>query len=138
MKKSGFTLVELMVSLSLLAVLGGSMFYAFGVELKLWQKLTDSMAEQQIINSAMAQIVNDVRSAREIVYSASGDDLILLVGADRIEYSLVNEKLRRKKNDRSSYLTDIGEIKEFAVAYPTTRLVEVSLNNNKARAFLRN
>ena len=138
MKRGGFTLVELMISLSILTVLAGSMFYAFGVELRFWQKLTANMTEQQMVNNVMARIVSDIRSAREIVYSATGDDLILLVGQDRIEYSLTNQKLRRRKNNRSSYLTDIGEITAFSVAYPTTRLIEIKVNNDKTRAGLRN
>lgn len=138
MKGRGFTLVELMISLSILSVLAGSMFYAFGVELKFWQRLTANMIDQQMINNVMTRVVSDIRSAREVIYSATGEDLILLVGQDRIEYSLINQKLRRKKNNNSSYLTDVGEIAAFSVAYPTTRLVEVQINNDRTRTFLRN
>ncbi|MBU0671599.1 MAG: prepilin-type N-terminal cleavage/methylation domain-containing protein [Candidatus Margulisbacteria bacterium] len=138
MRKKGFTLVELVVALTIFGLLLGGIYFAFGVELKFWQSIANAGAKQQISNLVLSRMISDIRSAKELIFSANGDELILMIGADRIEYSITNNKVLRKKNNFSVYLTDQGELQTLSVAYPTTRMVEIMLGNLTARASLRN
>lgn len=136
--RPGFSLVELIVSLSIFAMLSVSILYVFGTELKLSKKITGASQKQQLLNAVLTRISQDIRAAWTVLPSSDENKLILSVEADSIEYSLINEKVRRKKNNYSSYLTDTGEVKAFSFSYPVSRIVEVHLDNSKTRYLLRN
>ena len=138
MRKNGFTLVELIVSLTIFALLLGCMFYAFGVELRFWDKIVMKSEKQQIANIVITRMTQDIRSAAKILAGSNSDKLLLMVGSDTIEYSLTNDKVRRKKNNYSSYLTMEGDIEQLSFSYPTAKLVEINIDDYKTRIGLRN
>ena len=138
MLKKGFTLVELIIALTIFALLSGGIYYALGTELDFWQRVVSQAEKQQINNAVMHRLVRDIRAAEEIMPSSDNFDLRLKHGAEIIEYTLVNQKVRRKKNLSASYLTDINEVTELFFAYPAPGLVEVYLNDLVTRAALRN
>jgi prepilin-type N-terminal cleavage/methylation domain-containing protein len=136
--RRGFSLVELIVSLSIFAMLSVSILYVFGSELKLSKKITGISEKQQLVNAVMDRISRDIRAACAILPSSDENKLVLSAEADSIEYSLINEKVRRKKNNFSSYLSDTGDIKALSFAYPLSRMVEVDLDGSLTKFMLRN
>ena len=138
MRRTGFTLIELIVSLTIFAMILGSIFYVLGVELKYWKKFVACGEKQQIANMVLARIARDVRGASNIIPSSGSQVLLLSVGGETVEYSLVDKKVRRKKNASSSYLTDIGDIKTLSFLYPTSKSVEISLENITTSVGMRN
>ncbi|MBN2058208.1 MAG: prepilin-type N-terminal cleavage/methylation domain-containing protein [Candidatus Saganbacteria bacterium] len=134
----GFTLIEMIIAFTLLAMVMGGIFHAASVELAFWQRVALASTRQQAVDHCLGSIVRDIHSAGEIIFSATGDELILLAGPDRIEYSLNSGKLCRKKNGRAAYLTDVGQVGQFSVSYPSTRRIEFMLDEYIGQAALRN
>lgn len=138
MRRKGFTLVELIISLTIFAMILVSTFYVLGVELRYWKKFVTDGEKQQIANMVITRIARDVRSASEVTPSSASQILLLSAGGETIEYSLIEKKVRRKKNAASSYLTDINDIKTLSFLYPTSNSVEISLENITTMVSLRN
>ncbi|NQT29796.1 MAG: type II secretion system protein [Candidatus Saganbacteria bacterium] len=138
MKRRAFTLVELVVALAIFSLLLGGIFYALFTELTIWNKLVAQAETQQITNAVLSKMTSDVRSASEILPASNSTTLALTVKTDEIEYSLANDKIRRKKNGHSSYLTDENDIDSLSFSYPESNFVEVGIGNFNAGAFLRN
>lgn len=138
MKRNGFTLVELLISLSILTLLSGAMYYALGVELNLWKRIVGAGEKQQIANFVLTRIVRDARSASQIFPASNNQKLLLKIGPDSIEYTLINQKIRRKKNNYSAYLTDKGDLQTLSFSYPNAKQVEIKLDGFKGMASLRN
>jgi prepilin-type N-terminal cleavage/methylation domain-containing protein len=138
MRTKGFTLVEMIVALSIFAMLMGSVLHILDIELKLWNRLVLISEKQQISNLVLTRVVRDVRAAREIGPASSNEELVLNIGEDTIEYALVNKKVRRRKNGRSSYLTDADDLKELSFSYPAYKIVGIKLGDNTTRVYLRN
>ena len=137
-KKPGFTLVELLISLAILTLLSGSMFYVFRFELRHWERIVQKSENQHIANLVLTKLAGDIRAAKEILPVSDQAELILACPAHTIEYTLLNQKVRRKKDAYSSYLTDAGEVRDLTFSYPSNNLVEISLDGFKARFYLRN
>ncbi|OGC25654.1 hypothetical protein A2291_04490 [candidate division WOR-1 bacterium RIFOXYB2_FULL_42_35] len=136
--KLGFTLVELLVSLCIFSVLSGAMFFALGSQLRNWKRVAAFCESAQINNFALSGITTDIRAAAEIIPTSGQDMLILKIGADVIEYSLSDKKIKRRKNNYSAYLTDVNEVKQLTFDYPEAKLVRVSTEAFTAQAAIRN
>ena len=136
--RRGFSLVELIVALSIFAMLSASILYVFGTELKIAKKIAAASQKRQLVNAVMARISQDIRAASAILPSSIPSKLLLSIEADSIEYSVVNQKVRRKKNGYSAYLTDKGELMSLSFVYPLNKLVEVNLDGAKTKYALRN
>jgi prepilin-type N-terminal cleavage/methylation domain-containing protein len=138
MRRKAFTLVELILALTIFAMMLGGLFYAFGVELKFWDKVVVSSSRQQVAAQVMAQLTRDIRSAYIIVPGSNSKELALKVGTSIIGYTLMNDKVRREKDGRAAYLTDQHEVLNLSFAYPAANLVEVKLDEFSTRITLRN
>jgi len=138
MTKKGFTLVELIISLVILSMLFGAAYFALGIQIRLWHKIVSAAEKQQAMNAVLTRIVNDVRAAGEILPSSDSQTLSLKLGGEAVEYALIDQKVRRKKNGTSSYLTDRGELAELSFSYPDIDRVEVELEGLETGAALRN
>lgn len=137
-KRKGFTLVELLISLIIFSMLLGSMFYALSVELDFWRRITNAGEKQQIANLVLIRITRDIRSATKILPTSNNYKLLLKIGSDSIEYTFFNRKVRRKKNSYSAYLTDKEDLQALLFSYPSAKQVEIELDGFKTKAFLRN
>lgn len=136
--KRAFTLVELLISLSIFSLLLGGIFYALGVELKLWQKAASACQRQQIANAVLTRMVSDIRSAKEVMPASDPEKLELKIEADTVEYSFAEGKIRRRKNGTTAYLTERDDTGPPSFAYPGTKLVEVKLEDFMTKAGTRN
>ena len=138
MKRNGFTLIEMLVSLTVLFVALGAIFYALGAEIKLWDRIATSIEKQQLSEAVLSRMTRDIRSASEILSASNRQNLFLRIGADTIDYSLSEEKVKRSKNGAAAYLTVENEIKELSFLYPTADLVVIKTEELTTKVFLRN
>ncbi len=76
--------------------------------------------------------------AKEVLPGSDQDTLQLQLGTDTIEYSLSNNKVKRKKNNYSSYLTDVDDIKNLSFSFPGPGLAAVSIEGLSTTVYLRN
>lgn len=118
MNRKAFTLVELLVAMSILTVLLGAMFYVFSGQIKFWRRTAAQAERYQVINSVLTRLALDVRAANEILPGSDQALLRLKAGTDIIEYSLSTAKVKRKLNSYSAYLTVEDEIAFLSFAYP--------------------
>ncbi|MBU1026483.1 MAG: prepilin-type N-terminal cleavage/methylation domain-containing protein, partial [Candidatus Margulisbacteria bacterium] len=65
--RSGFTLVELIIGLSIFALLMGTIFFTFGQELNLWDRLVSAIEGDQIGTMVISKITTDIKSADKIL-----------------------------------------------------------------------
>ena len=138
MKSKGFTLVELILSLAIFSLLLGSFFYVFEVELGCWKRMVASAEKQQVASVVLSRITRDARAAREFLPGSDQNRLRLKIGSETIEYGLLEQKVRRKKNQHSAYLTSPGEIGALSFSYPQEKLLEIKVDNFATRIALRN
>ena len=138
MKKNGFTLVELLISMAISVMLIGGMLYAFSAEFSLWKRIVAASEKQQIANMVLSRIIRDTRSADKILTASSTSALSLKVRTESIEYSLADNKIRRKKDGFSCYLTAAGDLAKLSFSYPGAKQVEIEVEDIKAKALLRN
>ncbi|MDD5593144.1 MAG: type II secretion system protein [Candidatus Margulisbacteria bacterium] len=122
----GFTLVELVIALTLMAALAGSVFYSFGTGLRAWRKIAGSAQKLQIENITAERLGREIRSG-SILSGSTSQEIFIKVGPDVVSYRLVENKIRRKKNGGSAYLTSDGEIARLSFDYPAAGLAEVSI-----------
>jgi len=137
MKKQGFTLVELMIALSLSAVLLAGIFFSFGQGIRNWRIIVKSASNLQIENLIAERITSDIRAASEISAGSSSEEVVLKNEIETIGYKLVDRKVRRKKGTSISYLTSEDEVRKLFFAYPAAGVVEVKLDDFAWKAAVR-
>ena len=123
----GFTLVELIIAMSLMTALAGGALYAFGGGLRNWRKISSRAATLQIENITAERLCRDIRGSA-IMTSSTSEEISLKIGADVISYKLESGKVRKKKGSSSAYLTSENEIKKLAFSYPSANLACVTLD----------
>ncbi len=136
--RKGFTLVELIVSLSLMMILAGGMFFALGQGLRGWRKIAGRAEELQIKNLAAERITGDIRFADQILAGSGSQEIILKINSDQISYKLVERKVRRKKGTVTAYLTCEDEVKNLSFSYPAADKVQIILDELAWKVGLRN
>ncbi|MFA5839675.1 MAG: prepilin-type N-terminal cleavage/methylation domain-containing protein [Candidatus Margulisiibacteriota bacterium] len=136
--RKGFSLVEMIIALSLFACLFCSLYYFTGQSIRFWQRAADNCSHQQTENFVLEQIITAVRQSDQIMPTSSTSTLILSSEGENLQYSLTNHKVQRKKNGSIGYLTDENEINQLSFAYPSAKRVQISLETVSAEAYMRN
>ena len=135
--KKGFTLVELIIALTLLTALTGALFGAFAQDLRSWRKITDRAAQLQTQNIVAERLCREIRSAALLPGSSSAE-LLLRVGSETVSYSLYADKIRRKKGGSTAYWTSEREIKRLEFSYFPDGRIGVLLDDIAFTAAARN
>ncbi|MFA5113160.1 MAG: type II secretion system protein [Candidatus Margulisiibacteriota bacterium] len=112
MTRRGFTLVELVVALTLFALVAGTITLAFGSYWRNWRKLTKQASLAQIKNLVAERITTDLRA-----------------GDPTIAYSYEAGKVQRRKNGTVAYLTSPGEIGRLLFTPLAAKRVVVQLDD---------
>lgn len=136
--RQGFTLIELIISLIIFSIFLSGVLYSFNVDLGFWRKTVAQCEKEQITGFVLARITRDIRTAKAVLPGSDRDTLQLQVGTDIIEYSISNNKVKRKKNNYSSYLTDVDDIKNLSFSFPGPGLVAVTIADLSTTIYLRN
>lgn len=135
--KKGFTLIELIISLTILTLVMGSSFYLLGTVLKSWNKTSKQTENLQIAQLVLDKISRDIRNAKGIKSGSSASELILDYGTKTVSYLYQNSKVGRKET-KVDYLTDVDDIKSLSFAYPKPKLVEINLDSWEVSILCRN
>ena len=137
MKRSGFTLIEILIALTLASLVFLAGFLMLSTFLKTYNKLSFDVDLLQIRQYVLTQMTREVRSADSIKNSTAAI-LVIKNGTSTIQYELTAGKVRRKKDASSAYLTEAGQVKKLAFSYPTTGMVIIALDDLSTGAFCRN
>lgn len=126
MKRRGFTLLELLISISLLVMISSAIFYAFSSTFHNWRQVTRrvEVVEQR---SALGQmLLEEVRAAKSIDPASNQSRLVLQTGNGTMVYAF-----------QAGYLTRNGEkvslagvLKEVLFSYPRPSLVRIVLSSD--------
>ena len=135
--KKGFTLVELVIALTLLTALFSGLFYSFGQGLRTWGKVVQQAERRQIESIVAERICRDIRLGM-ILSGSTSAEIFLKVGSETFSYRLIENKIRRKTGVSSVYFTSDGEIKKLEFSYPAPKLVRVEIGDSNFLAAGRN
>ena len=112
MTRRGFTLVELVIALTLFALVSGVIVLAFGSYWRSWRKLAKQVSIMQVKNLVAERITTDLRA-----------------GDQTVAYSYEAGKVQRKKNGTVAYLTSPGEIGQLRLTSPAAKMIVVQLDD---------
>ena len=139
MSKKGFTLVELIIAISLSALVMVMVSYSLSVFLRTWDKISAEVEMNQISSLVLSRISFEIRSSKGIAASSNATDLVLDTDSGPITYDQNKSKVRRKKNKYSAYLTAGENIGTLSFEYPKTGLVKINLGDGfSTKAYVRN
>jgi prepilin-type N-terminal cleavage/methylation domain-containing protein len=123
--RRAFTLVEMVIVVTLMAAFMGTAFFSLGQIRRSWSRAADQHENLLISYTVAERIVADIRSASLILPVSSSQEVQLKVGADLISYRIASQKVRREKNGTAAYLTSENEIKLLSFSYPSAASVQV-------------
>lgn len=140
--KKGFTLIEVLISMTLAVMVLGSAFWAIGSSLRTWKSGAANLEALQGGRIVLERIMDEVRNAKRIDPSSTSQKLGLNYEDYDISYELKNGKVRRGKGGGASYLTTEGIVNSLNFLYPSSELVEIEIGVLKrkffSKAFVRN
>lgn len=131
--KRGFTLIELIVALTLTTLLLSGLFSALGSGVRSWKRISRQAAARQARLIVAERICADLREAALLSGSTSAE-VVFRLGPDQVSYKLVDGKVKRN----SAYLTTEKEVEQLSFYYPGPRLVGVRLDGLSFEVFTRN
>jgi len=126
MKRGGFTLIELIISISLLVMISGAIFYAFSSTFHNWRQVTQrvEIVEQR---SALGQmLLDDIRAAKSIDPVSNNSRLVLQTEKGTIVYAFQAGYLTRYGGKVSL----AGVLKNPEFSYPQPSLVRTVLSGD--------
>jgi prepilin-type N-terminal cleavage/methylation domain-containing protein len=136
--KKAFTLIELLLALTMLTILIMSVTPALGTVWRSWRRLAAANDRRQIENIVMTRLVNDLREGSQINSGSTTGEVIFTVKGETISYALVNSKVRRKTGSAAAYLTNENEIKSLSFQYSAGKIVGIKLDDLATTVALRN
>ena len=118
-KVLGFTLIELVISLSLISILALPIVCLMYSSIK-YEK-TAFQKQENIINatSSLDLICADIKASKGISPSSSAAKLVLIFDSFSVSYDLWTDKVRRTKNSSVQYLNPDGTIDKLSFSYPS-------------------
>lgn len=137
MKNRGFTLLELVVALSLTSLLLLSGIFMLSIYLRTYKRAGGEVENLQITQLILTRMVREIRSADRLIEKLP-DKITFKYGDFLLSYDLKDGKVRRKIGGSSAYLTDAGEVKSLSFSYPLPGLVKIKLDKAPTGVFCRN
>lgn len=138
MKRQGFTLIEMIVALTLSVLVLSAGTFMLSSYLRTYHKLNAALEKNQVKQFTLNKIISDIQFAEGINKSSGPDLLILNLKDDTLRYDYFNQKVRRRASKSTAYLTEPGEISSLSFSYPKPGLVTISLDKIITGAYCRN
>ena len=136
-KKTAFTLVELLIAISLGTILLAVSFWALSNTVRLYGKTSKDTARLQICSMVLDRIGEDAVSAKKVSSSSTQSLLILEYPDFILRYDYNNGKVRRRKGSSSAYLTDAGDVGSLSFDY-SGKLITIKCDKLESKAYCRN
>jgi prepilin-type N-terminal cleavage/methylation domain-containing protein len=130
MKKRGFTLIEMIVALSLAVLVLSAAFYTLSLNLKTWEKVLKNVEGLQVASMVLERVGRDIRSADRII-EVKDRSLTIELEGQKVLYDFKDFKVRRKKGKTSAYLTDQGDLTDLSFLRTAGRLIRITLQAGK-------
>jgi prepilin-type N-terminal cleavage/methylation domain-containing protein len=136
LKVLGFTLIELIVSLSLLSILAlplaGLLLSSVRYEKIAYQK------QENLINAASALdlICGEIKASKGISSTSTASRLVLIFDSYSVSYDLLAEKVRRTKNSSVSYLNPDATIDRLSYSYPAATSAITTIGPKMSKTLL--
>lgn len=127
MRSRGFTLVELLVAMSVTSILLVFIFYLFFAGIRVYEKISQNIKQVKVMVFVMDKMTDDVLMSKGIDPISNQQELSLLHDESNILYNYKNNKVRRQKGSKASYLTIENDIKGLEFEYLDSG-VKVKLN----------
>lgn len=131
-------MIEIIVALTLSALVLTAGTFMLSNYLRTFKKLSIAIERNQIKQFVLNKVTSDIIFAEGINKSSGPDLLILYLKGDTLRYDYFNQKVRRRTNKSTAYLSEPGEINSLSFTYPQPGLVLIALNANKTGACCRN
>ncbi|MBI5699048.1 prepilin-type N-terminal cleavage/methylation domain-containing protein [Candidatus Saganbacteria bacterium] len=138
MKERGFTLVEMIIALTLSVLVLSAGTFMLSNYLRTYKKLSSAVEKNQIEQFVLRKVVSDIQFAENINIGSAPGLLVLNLKDDMLRYDYFDQKVRRRANKSTAYLTEAGEISSLSFSYPRPGLVLINLDNAKTGAYCRN
>lgn len=138
MRVNGFTLVELIISLSLSLIFMSVALFTLNHNFRVWEKYAARFEKRQVSLIAAEKITREVRNALKILPASTSQEVFLSLPGNNISYCLANRKIRRKLSASTSYLTDDNAVRSLSFAYPDPHSVLIKMEEMKYYASTRN
>jgi len=136
--KKAFTLIELLLALTMLTGLIMAATPALGTIWRNWRKLAAANDRRQIENIIMTRLVGDLRGASQINSGSTTAEISFTVKGETISYALVNNKVRRKTGSAVGYLSNENEIGSLGFQYLAGKTVVIKLDDLATTVAARN
>jgi len=130
MSKRGFTLVEMIIALSLSVMVLSAAFYTLSVNLKTWERIFVNIERLQVSSMVLERIGRDIRSADKIT-NVLESSLTIALDGETVIYDFNDAKVRRKKGKTSAYLTDKGDLSGLSFKQTGSGLIRTTLQTDK-------
>jgi type II secretory pathway component PulJ len=136
-KRNGFTLVELLISFTLLSLVLITALPLLGTQMRIYKAQKNLLGKRQIEQRVFALLAKDLRNclALSVVSSA---EINLQLKDQALNYALKNQKVRRKTKEETAYLTLEGEIETLGFKLAGPQLLELTVGQTRRRICLRN
>ena len=131
-------MIEIIVALTLSALVLMTGTFMLSNYLRTFKKLSVAIERNQIKQFVLNKVTSDIIFAEGINKSSGPDLLILYLKGDTLRYDYFNQKVRRRTNKSTAYLTEPGEIGSLSFSYPKPGLVMIFLDKIKTGAYCRN
>lgn len=136
MKRTGFTLVEIIIVIALLSLLLTAGTQLFSAYFRVYKAAALKAALLQVKQSVIREIARDCRGAKSI--AATKDSAVFYYNGHSVAYDLKNSKIRRIEGKSSAYLTDDNEISALSFSLANPRLLKIRVDGLETEAARRN
>lgn len=137
MNKKGFTLIELIISLTIFSLVLSSSFLFLGTRLNTYKKEKNILNQYQLEQRVFNLIAKDLKKSIELDIISSSEAKITLKNQEVI-YGIKDQKIKRKTGKNNAYLTMPGEINNLAFKALSPQLIELGVGGLKQTICLRN
>lgn len=132
----GFTLIELMIGVSLSLLITGTIVFSMVHMTALQKRIALSASSSGNALSALGSIGMDIKSASEISPYSDENRLILCQGPDIISYEFSSGKVKKTNNGYVQYISADGKIKSLRFSYSPSGIVSIFMCPEKTASII--
>lgn len=128
MRRTGFTLVELLLALALGLMLAGSLFSLLRRQSEFCRQLAFRAETLSIRQLILERLRRELRSASEWRL-VSSVEVAALQGSEEVIYLFNGGRVGRKVSGTTGYLTVPGEIKNLSFSLSSPNLLKIAIDD---------